>query len=232
MRFKTMLIAVASLALAGCDYDDNATDNDDIYYRDTDTTTGVGRDAYPQGVPDRTSTEHGVTQGGIAAPNSQSNALSEMDRTFIPEAAMAGMFEIESSQLARERNVDAQLSQIASMMIEDHTKANQELMAIARQKGVTVPQGMNDHFRRMLTQLQSASGEDFARRFQSQQEQAHREAITLFDREARQGQDPDLRAFAQRTLPVLRKHLDYLQQYRPSDDSFNNPPDRGGMEEP
>lgn len=213
MRLFPAILATVTFAVVGCETDRSVNDTD--YVDNTDRTRVIGTDDYEHGVPDRTSTERGVDQGGIAQPSrDQSKSdLSTLDRTFIEEAAIGGLFEVRSAELALEHDDDPQVKQIASMILEDHRKANQELEALAQRKGMSVPRQLSPRYQEMLTQLQSAQGDAFATSFRDVQEKAHEDAIRLFERQAREGHDADLKSFAERTLPVLRKHLDHLQQY-------------------
>lgn len=228
MRFTSTFSIAACLLCLGCE-SDRTTVNDSDYIR-TDTTSErdvIGRDSYEHGVPDRTATDRGVDSGGVARPGKDSQSsrgeVSTMDRTFIEEAAIGGLFEVRSAQLALERSDDPQIKQIASMILEDHQKANQELEAIARRKGIAAPQRLSQRYQEMFDQLQNAQGAQFGREFQDVQEKAHEDAIRLFERQAREGQDPDLKSFAERTLPVLRKHMDHVQHYNPPSASEFNP---------
>lgn len=155
--------------------------------------------------------------GGMAARDDESvyfalaGSLTGFDREFALEAASGGHYEVESSQLALEKSENADHREIARMMIEDHTKANDELAALAQRKGLVLPYGMQPKHREMIQTLEDLDAEMFDARFRQDQIQAHRETIALFERATREARDPDLRAFAERTLPTLRKHLAHLE---------------------
>lgn len=195
---RTLTILAAAALFVGCEMD---RDRDDDRFETRDRTTTS------RPLPEPT------TSGSVPARAE----VSEMDRTFVQEAASGNLFEIQSAQLAVDRNVDPQLKQMASMILQDHQKASEELKSIANSKNIQFPQRMSAPHQRMYDQLREAQGAEFAQQFQRQQDQAHRDAITLFDRQAREGSDPDLKSFAQKTLPVLRKHMDHVQQYRPGE---------------
>jgi len=215
MRLLAILLTAVSCAFIGCESDRPVEDAE--YVRTDASGSVMGRDEYQHGVPDRSATDRGVDQGGVAQPNARDQSsrggVSTMDRTFVEEASLGGLFEVRSAELALEREDDPQIKQIASMILEDHQKANQELETIARRKGITVPQQLSQRYQEMFDQLHNASGAAFARQFQDVQEKAHEDAIRLFERQAREGQDADLKSFAERTLPVLRKHMDHVLHY-------------------
>lgn len=139
------------------------------------------------------------------------------DREFIAKAAVAGRFEVESSQMAVERASDPATIEFALMMIDDHSKANDQLAQIARAKGIDVPEQLDGKHREMLNQLSAQeSPEAFAQRYHDMQLSAHEEAIKLFEQAAADAMDSDIKKFASDTLPTLRKHLDHLHQHDPA----------------
>jgi putative membrane protein len=100
------------------------------------------------------------------------------------------------------------------MMIDDHGKANEELQALARSKGITMPSTLDSAHQRQLDELSDLSGATFDSKYHEMQVAAHDGAIELFEKTARDSTDSDVRAFATKTLPTLRKHraaLDDIQ---------------------
>lgn len=185
---KIALLAAFAIFAAGCESDDNRNDQNDSSVQGTGTSTGTNK----------------------------SSSLSESDRQFITDAASSDLFEIQSSQWAlQQQSADPELGRIAQMMVEDHTKASQDLRSIAQRKGITVPQRMSENHQQMYDRLRSASGNQVATQYRQMQLQAHQEGVALFQRASQNLTDPELRQFAQRTLPVLREHLNHVQQYRP-----------------
>jgi putative membrane protein len=198
----TALLAAFAIFAAGCESDDNRTDQDDAAMRSASTST----------------------TGSVAEP------LADSDRQFIADAASSDMFEIQSSQWAlQQQNVDAELMRLAQMMVEDHTRASQDLRAIAQRKGVAVPQRMSSTHQQSFDRLRTATGNQVATQYRQLQLQAHQEGVALFQLASQNLQDAELRAYAQRTLPVLREHLDHIQQYRPEQGSGGTARPSNGM---
>jgi putative membrane protein len=127
--------------------------------------------------------------------------------TFVAKAASASMFEIKSSQLAQEKAQRAGVKQLAEHLIRDHTKANEELKAIARQKNYTLPAQMDPQCQECYERVANARGEAFDATFVQEQVKAHREAIKLFEQASKTLDDPELKAWAAKTLPTLKQHL-------------------------
>lgn len=136
-------------------------------------------------------------------------ALTRAERSFLTAAAASGNFEVAMAQLATQRADREEIKRYAQMLTDHHSGANQELQALARDKGVSLPTDVPAARKSTVDRLSKARGADFERQFvQSVGMQAHREDIALFERASREARDPQLKAFADRTLPVLREHLD------------------------
>jgi putative membrane protein len=146
-----------------------------------------------------------------ASPSTRQHAgqdqPSELDRLFMVQAAQAGLFEIQKSQLALERSTNKHVRRFAQRMIRDHTRQSAELAALAARKGVTLPQQPSELQQQILQRLGQLSGREFNCAYMSVQVAAHLQAIALFKTEATLGTDEEVRAFALRWLPGLKMHL-------------------------
>jgi putative membrane protein len=172
---------------------------------------GVPNDATSGTVMNDTQLQHGTDKTRISA------AINSQDQQFVLDAASGGLYEVQSSQKALVKSQDSRVKTIAQHMIDDHTKANNALMALAQRKGVAAASLMtNPRHTQMLQQLDAANGSDFDRLYLDQQRQAHTESIAAFQAEANNGFDRDIRDFAASTLPTLRGHLDMINNNNPS----------------
>lgn len=144
------------------------------------------------------------------AAGQQQGPLSAQD--FVNQAASGGMLEVQSSKVALSQLRDPSVQNFAQMMVDDHQKANDELKQIAQKKGLSVPSDLQGQQRQMLDQLQGLPAGQLGAQFAQIQVQAHHKTIELFQRAVRDLQDPDLKEFAQKTLPTLQKHLDQAKQ--------------------
>jgi putative membrane protein len=133
---------------------------------------------------------------------------------YVRMAGQSDAFEIQSGQLAASKASSADLKAFGARMVKDHTKSTQMVLAAAAKSGLSpatpppLPPAKSD----MLTQLQAANGEAFDRLYVSQQLQAHQEALSLQSSYARSGQDPNLKAAAEKIVPVVTMHLDMLRK--------------------
>lgn len=155
-----------------------------------------------------------TTPGGAAAttPAAKSaNAdrkLARSDVGFIKDAAKSGMAEVESSKLAVQKASDPAIKSFAQKMVDDHTKANEELKALAQSKGVELPDDPSMMQKGKMKALSTADGADFDRRYaESMGVKAHEDTVKLFQKAANDAKDPDVKAFAAKTLPTLQEHL-------------------------
>ena len=130
---------------------------------------------------------------------------------FIKEAATSDMLEIEASKLAEQKG-NADEKKFAAQMITDHTKTSSELksMVSGDMKGA-IPTALDDSSQKKLDKLRDAKPEDFAAEYDPMQVSAHKDAVSLFERYAKGGDDPKLKDWAGKTLPAIQHHLEMAQ---------------------
>jgi putative membrane protein len=143
----------------------------------------------------------------------QSVAMATTAPQFVTMATVSNAFEIETSRLALERSQRPAVRRFANSMIGDHTRAAQRLAAVVQQNGMAAPPpALDARHAAMLQSLQAAQGPAFDDAYVTMQAAAHQEAITLFSTYSAQGDNPDLRAFASRTLPTLEAHARMVER--------------------
>ena len=146
--------------------------------------------------------------GGQTSPNS----LSSRDRTFVMQAGQLGMMEVELGRLAVQRGSSPGVKQYGQEMVEEHTRANQELMQLAMQKKVELPTEMSTQNTATIDRLSGLSGKSFDTAYKQAMIDSHKQAIALFEAQSQQGQDPQLKAWATQKLPNLEAHLEMVNQ--------------------
>jgi len=131
---------------------------------------------------------------------------------FVKEVAISDMFEIESSKLAESKGNAAEKS-FASQMVTDHTKTSTELKGLVTGGKVKadLPTALDSSHQSKLDKLKGESGKDFSSDFDSMQASAHKDAVSLFERYAKGGDNADLKDWAGKTLPALKHHLEMAQ---------------------
>jgi putative membrane protein len=154
-----------------------------------------------------------LAQAASAPSRSQRPSIDRADRRFIEDAMRDGMAEVELARMAQTRASDAQVKAYAQRMQQDHGKANAELTALANAKFVATDDAKPGFMqRRHADRLARLSGAEFDRAYMEHMVDAHGDAVDLFEKAARDADDADVKAFATRTLPTLRGHLDSARQ--------------------
>src|SRR2546423_14739308 len=130
-------------------------------------------------------------------------ALSAKDKSFMKEAAQGGMMEVDMGKMAQQKGKSADVKKIGSTMVADHSKANAELMAIAKKKGV----GLSKE----KAKMKHLNDANFDKDYIDAMVKDHEEDLTAFQAEAKNGSDADVKAFASKTSAVIKKHLDMVK---------------------
>ena len=138
-------------------------------------------------------------------------AVPAADMSFMKKAAIGGMAEVELGQLAQQKGTGAQVKEFGARMVQDHSKANDELKQLASAKGVTLPTALDSKNQKVMERLQKMSGAAFDRAYMSDMVADHKEDIADFQKESQGGKDADVKAFAAKTLPTLQDHLKMAQ---------------------
>jgi len=133
--------------------------------------------------------------------------MTSQDHDFIMDAAMGGMMEVELGRVAAEKGMSDAVKQFGQRMVDDHGKANSELMSLASSKGITLPTELDAKHREQVTKFSAMSGAELDREYTKMMVSDHRKDVSEFEKESTRGTDADLKAFAGKTLPTLQEHL-------------------------
>lgn len=164
----------------------------------------------------------GARSSSSAMNRGGDKSLSHADKKFVDEAAMAGMAEVQAAQLALQKGSSDDVKQYAQHMIDDHTKANDQLKQIAQQKGVQLPTEMDRHHKSEMNKLNKLSGAEFDKAYLKGEVGDHKKVVSLFEKEAKNGKDADLKQFASQTVPTLQDHLKSAQSKTSSNKSASS----------
>jgi putative membrane protein len=187
-------LAVCAMALFACQSPstDKTTDEDSV--------GAINR------APDNTTADRDRTTTADSARMAQ-GTLDDKTHDFMNEAAMGGMAEVELGKLAQEKARSQRVKNFGEMMVRDHSAANDDLKAIARQKNVTLPADLGKH-KDHYNDMSKKTGADFDKAYMKMMVDDHQDDIDAFEKIANNGTDPDVKTFASQKLPTLRKHLD------------------------
>jgi putative membrane protein len=140
------------------------------------------------------------------------STVSKADQDFAVNTAIAGMTEIQAGQMAEQKTTAKDVKEYAEMMVKDHTAAADKLKAIATQKNITLPATLTPDAQKNLDNLQQETGKKFDKDYMAMMVSDHKNVISAFENESKNGSDADIRAFADSTLHTLRVHLDKAEK--------------------
>ena len=139
-------------------------------------------------------------------PKTTASALAAADKAFVLEAARGGMAEVELGRLAADKASNADVKQFGQRMVADHSKASDELKGLASQKNVTLPTEPDAKQKALHARLSKLSGDEFDKAYIQAMVADHNKDVADFTRASKIAKDPDLKAWAGKTLPTLQEH--------------------------
>ena len=145
------------------------------------------------------------------SPASPSSVMPP-DLDFVLKAASGGMEEVALGELAAQKVQSQQVKELAQLIVQEHTAANQELMQIAQSKGIQVPQTTSPTTQTVAASMSELNGQEFDLAYVMQQHGAHLATVALFDFAANHAMDPDVKAFAQKYLPKIQAHTAKIEE--------------------
>ncbi len=149
--------------------------------------------------------------------------LSKADATFIKKAASGGMAEVEFGRLATDKASKPEVKQFGQRMIDDHSKANDQLKQVAAEKHVTLPQSISAKDKATKAKLEALSGEEFDRAYMEGMVKDHKQDVAEFQRASKSALDPQIKDWASQTLPTLQDHLKQAQTIAPTQKAEASP---------
>lgn len=154
-----------------------------------------------------------VTFGGLSLAQKSDDAThfngtaKTADTRFAREAAMGGMMEVELGKVAVQKASSDKVKQFGQRMIDDHTKAGDQLKEIAAKDNITLPSELDARHKAIVDRFSNMSGTSFDRAYMRDMVKDHQTDVADFQKEANNGSNPDLKSFATMTLPTLQEHL-------------------------
>jgi putative membrane protein len=145
------------------------------------------------------------------ASKSTLKANEAPDHTFVVKAAEGGLAEVDLGQLAADKASSEDVKKFGQRMVTDHSKANDELKALAQQKNITLPTEVDAKDKATHDRLAKMSGAAFDKAYMQHMVADHKTDVNEFKKESASGKDPDVKAWAGKTLPTLEEHLKLAQ---------------------
>ncbi len=166
--------------------------------------TGLAQDSANPNQPGQSATQSSSQQG---SSSQKSSKLSMKGKHFMRKAAQGGIEEVELGQMMSQKAKSDAVKQFAQMMVQDHTKANDQLKSLAQQKGVTLPTEMDAKGKELKAKLEKLSGDNLDKAYMSSMVKDHTKDVNEFKQQSTSAQDSDLKEFASQALPTLQQHL-------------------------
>ncbi len=133
------------------------------------------------------------------------------DKTFALEASAASSAEVAAGQMALRKSSNPAVRAFAQKMIEDHSKANSELIRVTGLSGIAIAKSPTPEQQSAAARLDALGGSAFDRAYVALQLEDHRKAVALFNDEATNAVDVDLKSFAAKTVQILEMHLKHVE---------------------
>jgi putative membrane protein len=136
----------------------------------------------------------------------KTDTLSNADKDFLKKAAIGGIAEVHMGKLAVQKATRADVRKFGQRMVDDHTKANDQLKALAARKGFTPPGDLDEEHQKMLDEMSKMSGKAFDEHYVKMMIEDHDEDVAEFKTKSTKADDAEVKAFASKTLPTLEAH--------------------------
>jgi putative membrane protein len=160
----------------------------------------------------------GLWLAGAALAQNQRRAADQSadklgaDGDFVQKVASGGQLEVRLGELAQSKGANVAVRRFGARMVRDHTKANMQLAAALTGAGITPPRVLLDKDIKTFNELAKLSGAEFDRAYMKHMVEDHKEDVALFEKEAKDGKDAKIKAFAEKALPTLKEHLKLAEE--------------------
>jgi putative membrane protein len=136
------------------------------------------------------------------------------EKDFAKDAAAGGMMEVQLGNIAQKNSSTKAVQDFGKMMVDDHSKANDNLKDLASKKNVTLPTTVTDKQQKDIDKLSKETGTAFDKDYVNMMVDDHKKDIAEFKKAGEKMKDPDFKDFVVKTLPTLQKHLDAIQSIK------------------
>ncbi len=146
----------------------------------------------------------------VAAVQTAPAPAPRVDVDFVTGVASTDLFEVQAAKIAEARSANPQVKAFAREMIKAHTATTQALTGVLKAENSTIatPTALDGAHTAALAALNTMAGRSFDRMYVGLQVRAHLDAINVFQGYLKAGGDPQIKAFARKTLPAVQHHLD------------------------
>lgn len=188
---KVILMAAISLAALSCNKTEKTT---------TDTMVEGG------------ATTTTASPDSLTSTAQPANATASEDGEMVKKFVEGSMMEVRLGTLAQQNGVNAKVKELGKMMVADHTKSGEELKAMAAKKSWTVPTELGAEKKAKYDEMAAKKGADFDKAYAAFMVEDHKKDIEEYTKASTSAADAELKAFATKTLPTLKHHLEMAQE--------------------
>ncbi len=160
--------------------------------------------------------QYGSAPANDNTKSTANGGVPSADHHFMDKAAQGGMAEVELGQLAEQNGSSQQVKDFGKRMVTDHSKANDELKQLASQKGVSLPTTLDAKDQATKDRLSKLQGDAFDKAYMKDMVTDHKKDVAEFKHESTSAHDPDVKAWAGKTLPTLESHLQEAEKIAPT----------------
>jgi putative membrane protein len=199
------LVCALSVMAFACNKENN---NNTATDTSTTTTSGTDTSATTSTVDTSGTETSGTTStSSTGSTGGTVSSLDPADKEFVMKAAQGGMAEVMLGQMASSKGTSPDVKNFGNRMVSDHGKANDELKQLAQNKGMALPSDTDKEHKDAADKLSKANGNEFDKQYISNMVSDHEKDVKEFEKESKDAKDPDLKAWASKTLPTLQDHL-------------------------
>jgi putative membrane protein len=145
-------------------------------------------------------------------PSQPTIATDQETTDFLVKAANGGMTEVKAAEIASTKSTNKAITDFAAMMKTDHGAANNEVIALAQKRNVTLPTSVGDDKQKELDDMAKMNGKDFDKDYVKAMVKGHEETVDMFKKASDKVKDSEVKTFIDNTLPTLQKHLDAIKK--------------------
>jgi putative membrane protein len=197
MKQRYLVLFAAFLVLAAF-----ACKKDETYTSDTSASSTTMSET------SSTSSTYDTTGSSATTASASATTMDPADSDFMMKAAQGGLAEVDMGNMASSKATNADVKKFGDHMVTDHSKANEELKQLAATKGVTLPTTVSDEEKKDMDAMTAKEGKEFDKAYIDDMVKDHEKDVAEFEKASKEAKDADLKAWATKTLPTLKKHLE------------------------
>ncbi|MBV4359317.1 DUF4142 domain-containing protein [Pinibacter aurantiacus] len=155
-----------------------------------------------------TTTENKDAVDSAKAVNKEQKPVDKSVSDFAVKATSGGIMEVELGKIAAQKAVNPRVKAFGQMMVDDHSKANDDLKSRAAMENITLPSNMSDDQQKMVDNVNKKTGKDFDKEYMDMMLNGHKDVLDMFQKASADLSDSTIKEFATNTIPAIQKHLD------------------------